>query len=173
MTWQCKFPTKQMLAASIVIVGCQRLEAFTSSHKAGLIADFDKWEPKRLQLRRFAWGVAFIHPRWTKPREARAFIFSESINPCRAEGTFFCHLKLELLTQFPASNDRKIFPFVKNIHKLNYFISSANLSYLFESGLKLHIYMGLAGQGSTFSLQDISKQSTNTLWSVIWRDCNV
>ena len=38
---------------------------------------------------------------------------------------FFVRLKLELLTQFPASNERKIVLFIKNRHvpNLNYLIN--------------------------------------------------
>ena len=48
-----------------------------------------------------------------------------TLNPCPAEFCFnciFCHSKLDLLTQFQASNDKKIFLFFLNRHLLNWVI---------------------------------------------------
>ena len=77
---------------------------------------------------------------------------------------FFIHLKLELLTQFPASNDEKHFYLWKiNISpKLKYLISWASTTDDFINfsgilfGLKLswkRIYPGSAGQGSVKTYQ--------------------
>ena len=50
-------------------------------------------------------------------------ISTSRVNPCPAELVLiFCHLKLELLTQFPASNNKKCLYFFK--------YTSSKLSYL-------------------------------------------
>ena len=67
---------------------------------------------------------------------------------------FFIHLKLNLLTQFPASNDENYFKFMKNKHYpywLIWFLShlSRTISVMFHLNLRharAHIYATLAAQ---------------------------
>ena len=89
---------------------------------------------------------------------------------------FFIHTKLELLTQFPTSNDKKHSLYLRKIDiltfcKVSYLINWA-IYFIIFSDILFHlkhawprIYTGLAGQGVPLARFPANRrQSTNVVW---------
>ena len=74
----------------------------------------------------------------------------KAVKPCPASCFYyiFCHLKLEMRTQFPALNDKKYLYFLLNIHLLNWIIWLT--MHLPPTILSISVTYYLAGQGQGF-----------------------